>query len=206
MASLKAEKERGASEFHKHKELVETVLSSAKNGDILVLKNRVEKLQQEGVGSCYEIVRDFRDAHQRNAMHFAAAEGRRKIIQLILDYPKDHPSDPSPVAYLDEDHRTPLYYACQSNAYATCKLLLENKSDPNMVLKNGTSPLHEAAANGSVRMINLLLASGASIESASPNGTPLHFAISEGREKCFSALVEHGANVNAINAQGGWIY
>lgn len=103
---------------------------------------------------------------------------------------------------VDEEGATALLYATKENEFASVKLLLAHSADPNIALKNGTTPLHEAAANGSIRTCKLLLENKALIDAATKNGTALHMAVSENREKTVEALIEHGANVNATNEQG----
>lgn len=103
---------------------------------------------------------------------------------------------------VDEEGATALLYATKENEFAAVKLLLAHFANPNIALKNGTTPLHEAAANGSIRTCKLLVENKALLDAATKNGTALHMAVSENREKTVEALIELGANVNATNEQG----
>lgn len=103
---------------------------------------------------------------------------------------------------VDEEGGTPLFYATKENEFAAVKLLLERSADANVALTNGLTPLHEAAANGSIRTCNLLLEHKAQLEATTPSGTALHFAVSENREKTAEMLIKRGANVNAVNSKG----
>lgn len=38
-----------------------------------------------GVTDIKETLTDFKDAHKRTALHFAARKGRRKVVTYILD-------------------------------------------------------------------------------------------------------------------------
>ena len=63
------------------------------------------------------------------------------------------------------------------------------------------SPLHIAAAVGTVGIAKFLIDSGASVECTDRNSwTPLHFAADRGCIDLINLLVKNGANVNAVDA------
>ena len=66
-----------------------------------------------------------------------------------------------------------------------------------------TTPLHWAAKTGNVQQLNLLLSSGADVNSRD-NGswTPLHWAVHEGHKEAVKLLVSKGADVNAKDKDG----
>jgi ankyrin repeat protein len=67
--------------------------------------------------------------------------------------------------------------------------------------KHGTTPLHQAAANGSVEAMRLLVAAGAPVDAANDFGaTPLMWAITEPEK--VKLLVGAGADVNARSKMG----
>lgn len=174
-----------------------TLTSTLAGGDLELLKKTVETIQTKGwAANAKEVLTGFKDAHKRAALHFAAAQGRRKVVAYILDV------DPECVNMVDEEGGSPLFYATKENEFAVVKLLLERNADPNLALENGLAPIHEAAANGSIRTCNLLLEHNASLEATTPSGTALHFAVSENREKTAEMLIKRGANVNAVNSKG----
>ncbi|KDO21613.1 hypothetical protein SPRG_13298 [Saprolegnia parasitica CBS 223.65] len=194
-----AAKEKGASEYHAQKKMIERLLSSANDGDLAELEVAVNGIVATTGQSLSkgDILSDFKDAHKRSAIHFAALKGRRKVLAYILE------NSPSSLNLPDEDGRTPLLYAIKANEFATAKsLLVDYKADATLVANNGTSCLHEAAANGSVRAIKLLAEHGAQLEASTPNGTPLHMAVSEDQEKAVESLLSLHANVNARNQHG----
>ncbi|POM75057.1 Ankyrin repeat-containing protein [Phytophthora palmivora] len=193
---LAKEKEEGASEYQKQKKVVGDLLSSAENGDLEMLEKTLESLQVMGVTDVKEALMDFKDAHKRTALHFAAAKGRRKVISFILD------RAPECVECVDEEGATPLLYATKENEFAAVKLLLAYFSDPNTAMKNGTTALHEAAANGSIRTVKLLVEQKAQLEATTKNGTAMHFAVSENREKTVAELLRLGAKADVTNAGG----
>ncbi|RMX68605.1 hypothetical protein DD238_003369 [Peronospora effusa] len=193
---LTKEKEKGASEYEKQKKIVNDLLTSAENGDLEVLTKTVESMQVMGITDIKETLMDFKDAHKRTALHFAAAKGRRKVISYILD------RVPECVQCVDEEGATPLLYAAKENEFAAVKLLLAFSADPNKAMNNGTTALHEAAANGSIRTVKLLVEHKADLEATTKNGTALHLAVSEDREKTVAELLRLGAKVDVMNGGG----
>jgi len=62
----------------------------------------------------------------------------------------------------------------------------------------GYAPLHWAADQGHVEIVNILLKFGADVDiKTNDNETPLHFAAWMGRPKVVKILLENGADVNA---------
>ena len=60
-----------------------------------------------------------------------------------------------------------------------------------------TAPLHDAAAFGRTRIVELLLDKGADVNVRNEGGeTPLHYAARHGHTKVVEILLEHGANVS----------
>ncbi|RHY27009.1 hypothetical protein DYB32_007115 [Aphanomyces invadans] len=184
-------KEKGAKQFHQQKKVIQL------DGDVNELEASIRAILDSTANvSVEDILTDFKDAHKRSAIHFAALNGRRKVIAYILEHA------PGALNAVDEDGRTPLLYAIKSNEFASAKVLLDAGANPNIVESNGTSCLHEAAAHGSVRAIKALLDRGANLNASTKNGTPLHIAVSEGHDKAVDALVEAGADVNTRNDHG----
>jgi len=65
------------------------------------------------------------------------------------------------------------------------------------------TPLHEAAAHGSLAAVRLLLDQGADVKARTDlSYTPLHFAASGDRVEVAELLLAHGAEVNALTAKG----
>jgi ankyrin repeat protein len=60
------------------------------------------------------------------------------------------------------------------------------------------APIHEAAVNGDVELLEILIANGADVDVRDVNGyTPLHLAIHEGNTEVAKVLINNGADVNA---------
>lgn len=62
-------------------------------GDLELLKKTVETIQGKGwAANAKEVLTGFKDAHKRTALHFAAAQGRRKVITYIIDVAPEYVS------------------------------------------------------------------------------------------------------------------
>jgi ankyrin repeat protein len=65
------------------------------------------------------------------------------------------------------------------------------------------TPLHAAAASGSVNVARILLVSGAEVDARNSYGnTPLHIACLNGHSNVCSELTYYGADINALNYRG----
>jgi ankyrin repeat protein len=65
------------------------------------------------------------------------------------------------------------------------------------------TPLHDAVIDGNQEAVNLILASGADINSKDDAGlTPLHYAVIEGEGQIAEILLDKGANVEAADVSG----
>uniref|UniRef100_A0AAV1VE66 Uncharacterized protein n=1 Tax=Peronospora matthiolae TaxID=2874970 RepID=A0AAV1VE66_9STRA len=134
--TLREEKKQGAFEFQQQKKIVGGLLSIAKSvkcncghfvaifliqsshsdpnffavvGDLEMLEKTVKSLQVIGVTDVKEALVDFKGAHKRTALHFAAAKGRRQVINYILE------RAPDCVEAVEEEGATPLLYAVKEN-------------------------------------------------------------------------------------------
>jgi uncharacterized protein len=68
---------------------------------------------------------------------------------------------------------------------------------------SGQTPLHVAAIQGNVGLINALLSEGAEIDATGEHGyTPLHEAIEQGHSDVTQALIGAGASIEIRNADG----
>jgi ankyrin repeat protein len=95
---------------------------------------------------------------------------------------------------------SPLMLAALVGDLPLSRLLIEKDADVN---KPGWTPLHYAATNGHVDVMNLLLDENAYIDAASPNGTtPLMMAAQYGTPPAVKLLLEAGADPLLKNDQG----
>merc|ERR1740130_1255318 len=99
---------------------------------------------------------------------------------------------------------TPLHYAARVGKAESATALLEMKADVTAVTSDaGRMPLHAAAENGSVAVIQILLAAGAPLDAKDVRErTPLHWACCSSREEAAAALLDAGADVHVKSAAG----
>lgn len=95
---------------------------------------------------------------------------------------------------------SPLMLAALKGELALCQVLIKKGADVN---KPGWAPLHYAATNGHLDIMNLLLEENAYIDAESPNGTtPLMMAAQYSDESSVKLLLEAGADPLLRNALG----
>ncbi|KAG3119772.1 hypothetical protein PI124_g2069 [Phytophthora idaei] len=98
---------------------------------------------------------------------------------------------------------TPLHVAVLNNDYNRVHRLINEGVDPNITDQTGCGALNHAALLGSVKICELLLASGANINGAAHDGsTPLHKAAQGGRTNIVQLFLCEGADPYALNKKG----
>ena len=83
--------------------------------------------------------------------------------------------------------------------------LLAQGADVNEAYGDGMTALHWAAERGDLRVAEVLIAAGASVEAGTRIGhyTPLHIAAKAGRPEVVAALIEAGVDVNVVTINSG---
>jgi uncharacterized protein len=95
---------------------------------------------------------------------------------------------------------SPLMLAALKGDLEMCRTLIERDADVN---KPGWAPLHYAATNSHIEVMQLLLGEHAYIDAASPNGsTPLMMAAMYGNASAVKLLLESGADPSLKNDLG----
>lgn len=97
-----------------------------------------------------------------------------------------------------------IFEAIKKDDVARIKQLLgKDASWISLKDASGNSPLHIAAALGSLPITELLLSEGADINATNTElNTPLHAAIQNGRDEVSIFLIKNGADLNKHNASG----
>ncbi|CCD23404.1 Hos4p NDAI_0B03700 [Naumovozyma dairenensis CBS 421] len=108
--------------------------------------------------------------------------------------------------YRDSGGRTKLAIACDKGKFETAKRLIEEEGyDVNDQDNAGNSALHEAALNGHLDIVKLLVEHDANVNIQSYEmfqDTPLFDASANGYLDVVEYLLEHGANPTLTNAKG----
>lgn len=100
-------------------------------------------------------------------------------------------------------HNDPLDAAAAGDLGALKCWVQENPSNVSYRGKNGETPLHVAALNGKVKVVEYLLSKGVAPNVRDKRGrTPLHMAALRGHLSVIEALLKAGADPNARDEDG----
>jgi ankyrin repeat protein len=118
-----------------------------------------------------------------------------KVTDLLLANPSINVNLPN------KSGENALMMAAFDGDMATVKMLvLNNKAAVN---KPGWSPIHYAATNGHLQIVQFLMANGAMINALSPSETtPLMMAIGSGNDDLIKYLLDNGADFRMRNHEG----
>ena len=121
----------------------------------------------------------------------AVRESSVKVATVLLESPKIK------AEVRNAADESPLMLAALKGELELCRLLIKKGADIN---KPGWAPLHYAATNGHLAVMQLLLDNYAYIDASSPNGTtPLMMAAHYGTVEAVKLLLEAGADVSIKN-------
>lgn len=127
-------------------------------------------------------------------LYIALQEGALKVARLLIESPRIK------VELRNASDESPLMMAAFKGYLDIAKRLIEKDADVN---KPGWAPLHYAATNGQLKLMELLLEQHAFIDAQSPNGTtPLMMAASYGSPEAVKLLIEAGADLRMRNQKG----
>jgi len=125
------------------------------------------------------------------ALLMAVRESSFKAATVLLESPKIK------VDVRNASDESPLMLAALKGELELCRLLIKKGADIN---KPGWAPLHYAATNGHLAVMQLLLDNYAYIDASSPNGTtPLMMAAHYGTVEAVKLLLDAGADVSIKN-------
>ncbi|GIL69469.1 hypothetical protein Vretimale_13583 [Volvox reticuliferus] len=158
-------------------------------GDVEAVKMLLE------TGCCNVNLLDF---DKSSPLHLALDAEDEEMAERLLRAGAN-PDQPNP------DFKSPLHLAASRGKLSMLRLLIEvgRANVRGAVSDDGWTPLHLAARGGAVDKVGVLVAAGANVEAAIPNGnTALHLAAINGHVAVVRALLEAGANKDAKNREG----
>ena len=124
----------------------------------------------------------------------AAACGDVSKVRIILAQEVD-------AMFVDQDNRSALYVATQSNKIRVVEYLVQVKGQELLRLKAHDwkeTPLHKAAAEGHASVLEKLLVCSPDIEDQTKEGrTALYVAVDHGHKEAVDVLLDHRAQVLA---------
>ena len=128
------------------------------------------------------------------ALILALREPRLKAARVLIGWPNLNAEVRS------AQDESPLMLAALHGLLAECQGLIEQGADVN---KPGWAPLHYAATNGHLSVMQLLIEENAYLDAESPNGsTPLMMAAHYGTPSAVKLLLESGADPTLKNSLG----
>jgi ankyrin repeat protein len=130
--------------------------------------------------------------HCRTLVSFAAGEGHKDIVKLLLEKGVEADLKDS------RSGRGPLSWAAEKGHEGIVILLLENDTvDPDSQDKEGRTPLSLAAGAGHEVVVKLLLKKRVDAESeCKQTRTPLWWAVSQGQGAVVKLLLENGVDAD----------
>lgn len=125
----------------------------------------------------------------------AIRDKSKKVTDLLLANPATN------VNLANKSGENALMMAAFDGDLPTVKMLvLDKKASVN---KQGWAPIHYAATNGHLQIVEFLLAHGARVNAFSPSETtPLMMAIGSGNEQLIKYLLDNGADLSLRNHEG----
>ena len=137
------------------------------------------------------------DHGDQTDLHIASESGHAAIARGVIERGGD-PKRP------DRSGRTPLMIAASRGHVAVAEALMEHDCAIHATATgDGVSALYAAAANGHIAMVDLLIRSGAPLDSVDhDNITPVMAAIAQRKWEIARSLIEAGADLRRVDASG----
>lgn len=156
-------------------------------------------LQQDNVGQVQQLLQrgfdpNTPDPSGRHGLLVALQSKAYRAAEVLATWPQ------TKVEARTSADESPLMLAALAGEANLCRLLIAHDADVN---KPGWTPLHYAATNAHLQVMQLLLDHHAYIDAESPNATtPLMMAAHYGNASAVKLLLEAGADPTLKNQQG----
>jgi len=159
------------------------------------LKAAIEAVHVETTAFLITSGAPVRGEENEEPIHIASRMGQQHMVKLLL-------KNGASLMSRNDRGNTALHLAVVSGNKDLVKDLVDwDKNGVNCLNDEKETPLHLAARNGSVYLVNYLNQNGCNINASSANGaTCLHIACENGHYATVEYLLEHRAKVNAMNS------
>lgn len=152
------------------------------------------------------------------ALHVAIINNHTDAVRALLDVLPQLPPTQTPVVDTQNHlNQAPMHLAVLTKQTDVVDLLLKAHADKMARDRNGNTPLHLAAQQGSVEMVQVLLTSPQQQQPAVPGActhpelimlnmagyTPMHLAVLCGNVQTMKLLHAAGADINAADSKSG---
>ncbi len=211
-----------------HGPVAQLLASTGARQDVLTLAGlgrtgALAKVIQDGADT------DAADGTGRTVVHYAAVNGRKEAVRLVLDqgarvdfadahggrtplhYAAEHGhadvaelllARGAAVNVIDSKGPSPVCMALDSLDEDVAKPLLESGADPRIgTTERGNTALYEAAALGYDDLVQRMLAKGAELDAGKNGWTRWHGVVPGGKE-VLKALIACGADADATDKEG----
>ena len=134
------------------------------------------------------------DSTNRTAMHFAAAAGRKAVIEILV-------ANGAAIDLADGSGSTPFLLAASNGHVRVIECLLDLGANIWQKDSFAMTALHRAAQQGQDNVLELLIRRGLSCVSGRDDlgNTPLLHAVRDGHLRTLRCLVLHGADIEEEN-------
>lgn len=173
-----------------------TLHAAASAGDEMTMQLLLNK------GANVEVM----DHWDQTALHVAAAYRKEAIVQLLLDHGADHSARnvaKCTALHIASDGSYESNGSTINQRETIIMHLLDSGANVESNDKKGNTPLHYAALEGNVRILQLLLDRGANLETKCGDGKPaLHNAAQRLRPEAVQLLLDRGADCKVKDVFG----
>jgi ankyrin repeat protein len=151
--------------------------------------SEVQSLLKAGVGP------NTLDPRGNPMLIVAIRDKSKKVTDLLLANPATN------VNLANKSGENPLMMAAFDGDLPTVKMLVLDKKAA--VNKQGWAPIHYAATNGHLQIVQFLMAHGAKVNALSPSETtPLMMAVGSNNDELIKYLLDNGADLSLRNHEG----
>ena len=172
-------------------------------------KEMFDYLKKDEWETALDIIREgadvnARDEKGRTPAFYCIEKGQYNILTNLDQSPDGSDRRKLDLNAQDNSGMSLLHCAIRNKQDAILTYLIRVRAcSPKTQMKNGVTPLFDAAKSGTADQVHLLLAFGANPNIATNTGlTPLHQAAARGNLEMVTELVQNGAEVNALAKNG----